>query len=179
MSSTPQFNGEQLAVARSERWHQGGDALLTLEAAREWVGELGMVLFAPRTQQLATPAPSLVEATLGRAVSAPTAAESETARGLVARMVAEGSAVPLNLLGGPGDVPDFVVSAQIFGYVFTLRGDKSWKQPPATSGAQRAGFAFRHCHPRGRNRPSSSPGDRVAIRLGASHPNVRSVVRSR
>jgi hypothetical protein len=43
--------------------------------------------------------------------------------------------VPLNLLGGPGDVPDFVVSAQVFSYVFTLRGDKLWKQPPATSGA--------------------------------------------
>ena len=114
MSSTPQFNVEQLAAARSERWHQRGDALLTLEAAREWVNELGMVLFAPHAHQLPAPAPSLVEATLGRAVSAPTALESEAARGLVARMVAEGTALPLNLLGGPGDVPDFVVSAQAF-----------------------------------------------------------------
>ena len=135
MSSTPQFNVEQLAAARSERWHQSGDALLTLEAAREWVNELGMVLFAPHAHQLPAPAPSLVEATLGRAVSAPTALESEAARGLVARMVAEGTALPLNLLGGPGDVPDFVVSAQAFSYVFTLRGDKNWKQPPTTSGA--------------------------------------------
>ncbi len=134
MSSTPQFNGDQLAAARSERWHQSGDALLTLEAAREWVGELGLVLFAPRAHQLAAPAPSLVEATLGRAVSAPSAAETETARGLVARMVAEGTALPLNLLGSAGDVPDFVVSAQAFSYVFTLRGDKNWKQPPGTSG---------------------------------------------
>ena len=127
MSSTPQFNGEQLAAARSERWHQGGDALLTLEAAKEWVGELGLVLFAPRAQQLATPAPSLIEATLGRAVSAPSAAESETARGLVARMTADGSAVPLNLLGSAGDLPDFVVSAPVLSYVFTLRGDKITK----------------------------------------------------
>ncbi|HXS14017.1 MAG TPA: hypothetical protein VN734_15050 [Acidobacteriaceae bacterium] len=134
MSSTPEFNGEQLAAARSERWHQNGEALLTLEAAREWVSELGLVLFAPRAQQLATPAPSLVEATLGRAVSAPTAAESEVARGLVARMTAEGTALPLNLLGSAGDVPDFVVSAQAFSYVFTLRGDKNWKQPPGASG---------------------------------------------
>ncbi len=124
-----------MAAARSERWHQSGDALLTLEAASEWVGELGLVLFAPRAHQLATPAPSLVEATLGRAVSAPTAAETEIARGLVARMTADGSAVPLNLLGTPGDVPDFVVSAQAFSYVFTLRGEKNWKQPPGTSRA--------------------------------------------
>ena len=134
MSSTPQFNVEQLAAARSERWHQNGDPLLTLEAAREWVNELGIVLFAPRVHQLPIPAPSLVEATLGNAVSAPTALESEAARELVARMVAEGSALALNLLGGPGDVPDFVVSAQAFSYLFTLRGDKNWKQPPSTSG---------------------------------------------
>ena len=75
-----------------------------------------------------------MEATLGRTVTAPTAAETETARGLVARLVAEGSALPLNLLGGPGEAPDFVVSAPVFSYVFTLRGDKNWKQPPATSG---------------------------------------------
>ena len=135
MSSTPQFDVAQLTAARSEHWHQGSEPLLTIEAAREWVSEAGLVLFAPRGQQLPMAAPSLVEATLGRTVSAPTAAESETARGLVARMVAEGSVLPLNLLGGPGDVPDFVVSAQMFGFVFTLRGDKNWKQPPSTSGS--------------------------------------------
>jgi hypothetical protein len=32
-------------------------------------------------------------------------------------------------------VPDFVVSTQAFSYVFTLRGEKNWKQPPGTSGA--------------------------------------------
>lgn len=135
LSSTPSFDGEQLAAVRSKHWHQDGDALLTIETAREWVNEAGLVLFAPRGQQLPMPAPSLVEATLGRTMSAPTAADSETARGLVARMVGEGSVLPLNLLGGPGDVPDFVVAAQMFGFVFTLRGDKNWKQPPATSGS--------------------------------------------
>ena len=137
MSSTPKFNEQQLSTARAERWHQDGAALLTLEDARTWVGEAGLVLFAPRAQQLATPAPSLVEATLGKATDAPTAAESETARSFVARLTAEGDALPLNLLGGPGDVPDFVVSAQVFSYVFTVRGDKLWKQPPATSGAMK------------------------------------------
>ncbi|HEV2578260.1 MAG TPA: hypothetical protein VGU25_13715 [Acidobacteriaceae bacterium] len=135
MSSTPQFDVAQLTAARSEHWHQGSEALLTIEAAREWVSEAGLVLFAPRGNQLPVPAPSLVEATLGKSVSAPTAADSETARGLVARMVAEGSVLPLNLLGGPGDLPDFVVAAQMFGFVFTLRGDKNWKQPPSTSGS--------------------------------------------
>jgi 23S rRNA pseudouridine2605 synthase len=57
--------------------------------------------------------------------------------------VAEGLAVPLNLLGtsgpglagGVGETPDFVASTAVFSYVFTLRGDKAWKQPPATAGA--------------------------------------------
>ena len=137
MSSTPEFNAEQLASVRATRWHQSGDALLTLEAAREWVDELGLVLFAPRAHQLSMPAASLVEATLGRAAEEPSAADTEIARGLVARMVAEGTALPLNLLGAPGDLPDFIASAQVFSYVFTLRGDKAWKQPPATSGAMK------------------------------------------
>ena len=129
-----EFNETQLAAARAKKWHQDGEALLTLEAARTWLNEVGLVLFAPKAQ-IAAPAPSLVEATLGKANAAPTLAETEVARGLVSRMVADGVALPLNLLGVPGDAPDFVVSAQVFSYVFTLRGNKAWKLPPQTSGA--------------------------------------------
>jgi 23S rRNA pseudouridine2605 synthase len=135
LSTTPEFNETQLAGARKKGWHQAGEALLTLEDAKAWVAECGVVLFAPQTRAVATAAPSLVEATLGTTNAAPTAAELDVARGFVARMVADGSVVPLNLLGGPGDEPDFVVSAQVFPYIFTLRGDKAWKQPPSTSGA--------------------------------------------
>src|SRR5205823_6037240 len=46
---------------------------------------------------------------------------------------------PLNLLGnttGLGtETPDFLVSPLAFPYIFTLRGDKAWKQPPTTTGA--------------------------------------------
>ncbi len=92
----------------------------------------------PRPQLINSPAPSLVEATLGAANAAPTLAEAGEARNLLARLIAEGSAVPLNLLGAPSttaDTPDFVASAATFSYVFTLRGDKAFKQPPSTSGA--------------------------------------------
>jgi 23S rRNA pseudouridine2605 synthase len=125
----------QLEAARAAAWKQTGEPLLTLEAARDWINERGLVLFTPRGSQLPVPAPSLVEATLGMAKAAPTFAETEVARGLVARLVGEGLALPLNLLGVPGDAPDFVVSAQVFSFVFTMRGDKAWKQPPSTSGA--------------------------------------------
>jgi 23S rRNA pseudouridine2605 synthase len=139
LSSTPELNQEQLVAARASAWKQAGEPLLTLEAARDWINERGLVLFAP-SAQLGAPAPSLVEATLGASNPTPTAAETETARGLLARLVGEGLALPLNLLGASpqgqsSDSPDFVVSAQVFSYVFTMRGDKLWKQPPSTSGA--------------------------------------------
>jgi len=130
---TTEFNEAQLTAARAKMWHQDGEALLTLEAARTWVREMGLVLFAPRPQ-IAAPAASLVEATLGHANPAPSLAETEVARGFVARMVQDGEALPLHLLGETGDAPDFVVSAQMFSFVFTLRGDKGWKLPPSATG---------------------------------------------
>jgi hypothetical protein len=135
LSSTPEFTETQLAAARAKAWHQDGDPLLTFEAARDFVTASGLVLFAPRSLQLPAPAPSLVEATLGGPNPAPTMAASEAARGFVARLTGEGLALPLNLMAVPGDTPDFVVSAQVFSYIFTLRGDKAWKLPPSTSGA--------------------------------------------
>jgi 23S rRNA pseudouridine2605 synthase len=135
LSSTPEFNAEQLTAARAKVWHQTGEPLLTLDAIREWLATAGLVLFTPRSLQLPTPAPSFVEAMLGSANVGPTPAQIETARSLLARLISEGNALPLNLLGVPGELPDFVVSAQVFSYIFTMRGDKAWKLPPATSGA--------------------------------------------
>ncbi len=139
-SSSAPPSGAQLAETRLVRWHQQGEALLTLENLRSWINAAGLVLYAPRPQ-IAAPAPSLVEAVLGRPNPTPTAEEWTTVQGLLARLVAEGLAVPLNLLGtvggAPNETPDFVASTAVFSYVFTLRGDKAWKQPPETSGALR------------------------------------------
>ena len=123
---------------RLKRWHQTGEALLTLENLRSWLNASGLVLFAPRPQ-IASPAPTLVEAVLGAPTANPTLEQTAEARSLLGRLIAEGIAVPLNLLGTPsgavGEAPDFVASAAVFSYIFTLRGDKGWKQPPTTSGA--------------------------------------------
>jgi 23S rRNA pseudouridine2605 synthase len=144
LSSSIDFSAGQLAAARAIAWHQDGKALLTLEGARNWVDHFGLVLFAPRSAQLGAPAPSFIEATLGIGNEAPTAAESATARSLAARLVAEGSALPLNLLGSAGDQPDFLASAKVFSYVFTMRGDKTWKQAPSSSeGAKVSPLAVR------------------------------------
>ncbi|HWB32697.1 MAG TPA: hypothetical protein VG714_05965 [Acidobacteriaceae bacterium] len=125
-----------------KQWHQQGEALLTFENARSFLNAAGLVLFSPRPQ-IAAPAPSFVEAALGGHNPSPSLAEQVQARELLARLVAEGLAVPLNLLGvgsvlGPaGDTPDFIVSSQVFSYIFTLRGDKGWKQPPQPNGPVR------------------------------------------
>ncbi len=135
MTASQEFTAQQLAAARAAGWHQNGDALLTIESLRDWLNDFGLVLFVPRSLQIPAPAPSFAEALLGAANPGPGIAEMEQARAMLARLVAEGVALPLNLLGTAGDVPDFVVSAQIFSYIFTLRGDKAWKLPPSTAGA--------------------------------------------
>jgi hypothetical protein len=139
LSNLSSPTADQLAAARRNHWRHNSEPILTLNMLRDWLNASGLVLYTPRAAQLPAPAPSFVEVTLGVANSAPTAAETEQARGLLARLVADGAAVPLNLLGnssGAGsEVPDFIVSAAAFPYIFTLRGDKTWKQPPGTSGA--------------------------------------------
>jgi len=128
---------DELTAARAKHWHQDGNALLSQEALREWLQRSGLVLWAPK-QALGAPAPTLVEAVLGK-VGTPEIGELDAPKSLLARLVAEGSAVPLNLLGVTGamgtDVPDFVASAAVFSYIFTLRGNKAWKLQPETSGA--------------------------------------------
>ncbi|HWZ00735.1 MAG TPA: hypothetical protein VNX17_06630, partial [Edaphobacter sp.] len=135
--STP--TADQLAAARVSHWRHNADPILTINMLRDWLNTSGLVLFTPRAAQLPAPAPSFVEATLGSAKATPTLADTEPSRSLLSRLILDGGAIPLNLLGNPTGIgtetPDFLVSPLAFPYIFTLRGDKAWKQPPATSGA--------------------------------------------
>jgi 23S rRNA pseudouridine2605 synthase len=130
---------DQLTAARLAHWHHNAEPILTINMLRDWLNASGLVLFTPRTAQLPVPAPTFVEAVLGTANPAPTLAETEQPRSLLARLIADGGAIPLNLLGNPTgtgtETPDFIVSPVVFPYIFTLRGDKTWKLPPTTSGA--------------------------------------------
>jgi len=130
---------EQLAAVRLAHWHQNAEPILTINMLRDWLNTAGLVFFTPRAAQLPAPAPSFVEAILGVTNGAPTLADTEQTRSLFARLVLDGGAIPLNLLGNPtgtgSEAPDFLVSPLAFPYLFTLRGDKAWKLPPATSGA--------------------------------------------
>ena len=139
MVTTLTPSAHQLAQSRAEHWHQDGKALLSQEGLRDWLNRSGLVAYGPKVAQLGSPAPSLLEATMGKSMPTDVSlADTDAARTLLTRLIAEGSAVPLNLLGVAGavgtDVPDFVSSAAVFSYIFTLRGNKAWKQPPVTSG---------------------------------------------
>ena len=131
------MNREQLQQTRAQRWHQNGEALLTLEAAREWLQETGICLFLPRKMQLPAPAPSFVEAFLGETNATPSLEQIENATAMLARLTDEGDALALNLLGVAGEQPDFLVTPEYLSYIFTLRGDKGWKHDPATTGTGR------------------------------------------
>ena len=135
--STP--TADQLAAARVNHWRHNSDPILTINMLRDWLNASGLVLYTPRAAQLPAPAPSFVEATLGIPNAAPTLADIEPSRSLLSRLILDGGAIPLNLLGNPTGIgtetPDFLVSPLAFPYIFTLRGDKAWKQPPATTGA--------------------------------------------
>ena len=129
----------QLATSRLSHWHHDAQPILTTNMLRDWLNTSGLVLFVPRQQQLPVSAPTFAEAILGAANAAPTPAELEQPRVLLARLIADAGAIPLNLLGSPTgagtEIPDFIVSPLAFSYIVPLRGDKTWKQPPVTSGA--------------------------------------------
>jgi 23S rRNA pseudouridine2605 synthase len=137
--STP--TADQLAAARLAHWHHNADPILTINMLRDWLNTSGLVFFTPRATQLPAPAPSFVEAILGTVNAAPTLADTDQSRSLLSRLILDGGAIPLNLLGSPNgtgsEIPDFIVSPLAFPYIFTLRGDKAWKQPPTTSGASK------------------------------------------
>src|SRR6202011_3177103 len=95
--STP--SAQQLAAARLNHWRHNADPILTINMLRDWLNTSGLVLFIPRAAQLPAPAPSFVEATLGTANAAPTLADTEQSRGILARLIIDGGAIPLNLLG--------------------------------------------------------------------------------
>ncbi|MGB7264354.1 MAG: hypothetical protein WBC92_02505 [Terracidiphilus sp.] len=130
------MTSEQLEASRSERMRQNGRGQLTLEDARTWLEETGLCLFLPRRQFSSFIAPSFVEAVAGEQNSAPGAKIVALAEELLIRLEADGVAVRLNLLGQPGEQPDFVVAAWVLPYVYALRGDRDWRRNPQLTGSR-------------------------------------------
>jgi 23S rRNA pseudouridine2605 synthase len=122
------LTAEQLQHARAAAWRQDSNALLTADDAAAWLREVGLTLFLPRTNQIAAPAPTLVEATMGEANSTPKPAAIADATSLLHRLLASQDVLALNLLGIPGDQPDFLATEDTLPFLFALRGDREWER---------------------------------------------------
>jgi hypothetical protein len=115
---------------------QNGHGTLTLEDARTWLEETGLCLFLPRRQFSAPLAPSFVEAVAGQHNPTPDQRHIAIAEELLVRLETDGVAVRLNLLGQPGEQPDYVVAAWVLPYVYALRGDRDWRRSPQLTGSR-------------------------------------------
>ena len=113
-----------------------GHGTLTLEDARTWIEETGLCLFLPRKQSSSSIAPSFVEAVAGSRNSNPDPKHIALAEELLVRLEIDGVAVRLNLLGQPGEQPDYIVAAWVLPYVYALRGDRDWRRNPQLTGSR-------------------------------------------
>jgi 23S rRNA pseudouridine2605 synthase len=113
-----------------------GRGQLTIDEARTWLEETGLCLFLPKRQFASFTAPTFVEAVAGEQTSSPSAKLVSYAEELLVRLESENVAVRLNLLGQPGDEPDFVVAAWVLPYVYALRGDRDWRRIPQLTGSR-------------------------------------------
>ena len=142
------MTAEQLEASRAERMRQNGHGALTLEDAKTWIEETGLCLFLPRRQFSASIAPSFVEAVAGRQNATPDPKHIALAEELLVRLELDDVAVRLNLLGQPGEQPDFVVASWVLPYVYALRGDRDWWRSPQLTGSrqvsQLAVQAYKH-----------------------------------
>ncbi|UWZ86161.1 hypothetical protein [Occallatibacter riparius] len=98
--------------------------------------ETGLCLFLPKRQFSTTLAPSFVEAVAGQHNSTPDQKQIAHAEELLVRLEEKGVAVRLNLLGTPGEQPDYVVAAWVLPYVYALRGDRDWRRTPQLTGSR-------------------------------------------
>lgn len=130
------MTAEQLEASRSERMRLNGRGQLTIDEARTWLEETGLCLFLPKRQFASFTAPNFVEAVAGEQTSSPSAKLVTYAEELLVRLESENVAVRLNLLGQPGDEPDFVVAAWVLPYVYALRGDRDWRRIPQLTGSR-------------------------------------------
>jgi hypothetical protein len=130
------LTAEQLEASRAERMRLNGHGTLTLEDARVWIEETGLCLFLPKRQFSSSIAPSFVEAVAGHRNATPDPKHISLAEELLVRLEVDGVAVRLNLLGQPGEHPDFVVAAWVLPYVYALRGDRDWRRSPQLTGSR-------------------------------------------
>jgi hypothetical protein len=118
----------ELEHLRREKWRLEGEAVATLEQAREFVDSVGMCLMYPPLSAVVIP--SFIAATIGSELRPPTrqAALSDpraaVAEDLLIRLLRNKIAFAVPLHG-----ETLIVSAQLFPYYYALASDRKPKQP--------------------------------------------------
>ncbi|HEY2037206.1 MAG TPA: hypothetical protein VGG96_09345, partial [Steroidobacteraceae bacterium] len=132
---------DQLQKARLARWRQDGNALLTLDDAERWLAETPLCLYLPRYQHIQAPAPSFVEAIAGQPDPTPGPERLAAANEMLARLVASGAVIALNLFGAPagivGEQPDFLATPEALPYLYAMQAERNPKRAPTTAGNTR------------------------------------------
>ena len=121
---------QQLQELRREKWRLNGQALRTIEDAREFIDSVGFCLLYPQRPPVL--APTFVGAYKGSDEKLPTVQKAfadpraREAKELMVRLLREKSAYETNVF------PDnnFMVSASVFPYFYGLVGDRNPRQPP-------------------------------------------------
>ena len=137
---------DQLEQARRTRWRQDGNALLTLDDAERWLAETPLCLYLPRRQHLPVSAPTFVEAIAGHADATPAPEHIAAAEQMLARLIASGAVIALNLFGAApgigvssfvGEHPDFLATPEALPYLYALQPERNPKREPSTAGNSR------------------------------------------
>lgn len=121
---------QELQQLRARKWHLAGDAVRTLEEAREFITDIGFcVMYPERTLQAV---PSFMGAYTGSAEGLPDAKHafadprSKEATELMVRLLRDRSAYEMSLFPGT----DLVVSDALFSYFYALVADRNPKAAP-------------------------------------------------
>jgi hypothetical protein len=77
-----------------------------------------------------------VEAVVGLRDAAPDPRQTALAEDLLVRLELDDVVVRLNLLGQPGEQPDYIVASWVLPYVYALRGDRDWRRSPQLTGSR-------------------------------------------
>lgn len=121
---------QELQQLRTRQWHLDGNAVRTLEQARDFITEVGFcVMYPERTLQAVA---SFIGAYAGSAEGLPDTKHafadprSKEATDLMVRLLRERSAYEMSLFPGT----DLIVSAALFPYFYALVADRNPKAPP-------------------------------------------------
>ncbi len=121
---------DELQQTRREHWRPNGSPIRTLDEARNFIARAGMCLLFPTRPVVL--APTFIAAYMGSDEHLPDARhafadpQASAATELMVRLLREKSAFEANVYGDAG----FLVSSEVFPYVYGLVGDKNPRQAP-------------------------------------------------